>query len=74
MSRAVAAAAAVALGSAIIGCNADPGPGPAEPRTMVSVATAANPTNALSSLVTYMAPGSDSARAQSRTAVQRAPD
>ena len=62
MSRAVAAAAAVALGSTIIGCNADRGPGPAGPRTIVSVATAANPTDALSSLVTYMAPGSDSAR------------
>ncbi len=62
MSRAVAAAATLALGSAIMGCNADRGPGPAGPPTIVSVGTAANPTNALSSLVSYTAPGSDSAR------------
>src|SRR5690348_18123438 len=41
------------LCSAITGCSADRGPGPAGPPTIVSVAVVANPTNVLSSLVTY---------------------
>ncbi len=62
MSWAATAAATLALGSAIMGCSADRGSGPAGPSTNVTVATVANPTNALSSLVTYTAPGSDSVR------------
>ncbi len=55
------ALAALTLGSAILGCHEDQSAGPAGPR-IVTLAIAANPANALSSLVTYTAPGSDSAR------------
>lgn len=61
MSRRVALAL-LTLGAATVGCSEHPGTGPPGPPQIVTVAIAANPVNALASVVTYTAPGSDSAR------------
>ena len=61
MSRRVALAA-LSLGSAIMGCSEDRSAGPAGTPRIITLASAANPANALSSILTYTAPGSDSAR------------